>query len=70
MQKPDLVVTLNVDCGNVDTKLRIENVFGIGRLSMDKKWCNSGVCSLVCCHQGGCWACSVIKTALKSSVFF
>lgn len=40
MRKPDLVVTLNVDCRNVDTKLRIENVFGIGRLDMDQKWCN------------------------------
>lgn len=37
MRKPDLVVTLNVDCRNVDTKLRIENVFGIGRLDMDQK---------------------------------
>ena len=37
MRKPDLVVTLNVDRGNVDTKLRIENVFGIGRLDMDQK---------------------------------
>ena len=37
MRKPDLVVTLNVDCGTVDTKLRIENVFGIGRLDMDQK---------------------------------
>ena len=37
MRKPDLVVTLNVDCGNVETKLRIENVFGIGRLGMNQK---------------------------------
>ena len=37
MRKPDLVVTLNVDCGDVDTKLRIENVFGIVRLGMVQK---------------------------------